>query len=292
MRTVDVEILKTPPCRLGEGPFWDVGLARLNWVDIESSRLHCMDTNETVVSTTLGVSALTAAFPVENGWMLVMDHGFGHLSEFDELTALDQPEASKGPRVRMNDAACDPQGRLWAGSTAIDCIEPIGSLFRVDLDGSVIRVLNGLTVSNGIAWSPDGQDFYLIDSIPGELWAWRFDPDDGALRDRRLIADDIGPGIPDGMAVDEEGCLWIACFGSGQVCRLSPQGNVISSVQLPVSFPTSVCFGGPRLDRLFVTTAQREQGEPHAGQLLTFDPRVTGLATQSYRGAPHGGLAK
>jgi len=282
---MDVDILTTPSCHLGEGPYWDVARARLSWVDIETSRLLCMDDTGTVASTQVDASALTAAFPMDEGWMLVMDHGFGHLSESGGLTTLIQPEVSKGPRLRMNDAACDSNGRLWAGSTSIDGTDPLGSLFRMDLDGSIIRVLTGLTVSNGMGWSPDGQDFYLIDSIPGLLWTWRFDPDDGALSARRLVTDVMGSGIPDGMAVDEEGCLWVACFGSAQVRRFSPHGDVIGEVQLPVTFPTSVCFGGPGFDQLYVTTAQRQEGEPHAGQLLVIDAGVAGLPTSSYRGS-------
>lgn len=280
-----MEILTTPPCQLGEGPFWDAGHARLSWVDIETSRLLRMDATGTVVATSVDTPALSAAFPLPDGWMLVMDHGFGHLSEAEELTMLVQPEAPKGPFLRMNDAACDSVGRLWAGSTSLGDAGAVGSLFRMGIDGSVTRMLTGLTVSNGMGWSPNGQEFYLIDSIPGLLWTWRFDPDDGALSSRRLVTDSVGPGIPDGMAVDEEGCLWIACFGSGRVRRLSPQGDFIGEVRLPVSYPTSVCFGGPRLDQLFVTTAQRQEGEPNGGQLLVIDAGVTGLAMSSYRGA-------
>ncbi len=277
--------MTTPPCQLGEGPFWDADQARLSWVDIETSRLLRMDADGTVAATSVGTTALSAAFPLEDGWMLVMSHGFGHMSEAEKLTVLVQPEAAKGPLLRMNDAACDAKGRLWAGSTSLEDGGAVGSLFRMDLDGSVTRMLTGLTVSNGMGWSPDGQDFYLIDSIPGLLWTWRFDPDDGALSARRLVTDSVGPGIPDGMAVDEEGCLWIACFGSARVRRLSPQGEFIGEVHLPVSFPTSVCFGGPRLDQLFVTTAQRQEGELNAGQVLVIDAGVTGLAMSSYRGA-------
>ena len=128
--------------------------------------------------------------------------------------------------------------------------------------------------------------FYLVDSVPGLLWSWRFEPDEGTLTERCLVSDNLGSGIPDGLAVDEEGYLWIAFFGSGRIRRFSPTGSLATEIQLPLRFPTSVCFGDPGLDTLFVTSAQGPQPESHAGQLLALDPSVSGLPTHSFGGLP------
>lgn len=284
MSAIDVHVLETPACILGEGPFWDDGLSRLSWVDIEASQLFWREQSGAVQTTQVNASSLSAAFPTVDGWLLVMDHGFGFQSPTQELVILEQPEAEMGARLRMNDAACDPWGRLWAGSMSISGSEPIGSLFRMSLDGSISRLVTGLTAANGMGWSPDGQNFYLVDSIPGLLWSWRFDPEVGTLTHRRLVSDTLGPGIPDGLAVDVEGCLWIAFFGSGRIRRFSQSGALDAEIPLPLRFPTSVCFGDPGLDTLYVTSAQGPEPERHAGQLLAIGTGVSGLPTNSFGG--------
>lgn len=284
MSAVDVQVLDTPVCSLGEGPFWDPDRNRLSWVDIDESRLFWREPSGAVDAMQVSASTLSAAFPASEGWLLVMDHGFGFLSATLGLVTLAQPEADMGTRLRMNDAACDPSGRLWAGSMSTSGREPIGSLLRMDLDGSVSRVITGLTSANGMGWSPDGRQFFLVDSIPGLLWSWTFEPDDGTLTQRRLVSADLGPGIPDGLAVDADGCLWIALFGSGRVRRFSPSGALAAEIHLPLRFPTSVCFGDLALDTLYVTSAQGSEPEQHAGQLLALKPGVSGLPTHSFDG--------
>lgn len=284
MSAVDVHVLDTPACILGEGPFWDADRSRLSWVDIDASRLFWRGPSGAVDAMQVSAGALSAAFPADDGWLLVMDHGFGFQSRSQGLVTLAQPETEMGARLRMNDAACDPSGRLWAGSMSISGSEPIGSLLRMDLDGSVSRVVTGLTVANGMGWSPDGRSFYLVDSIPGVLWSWRFEPDEGTLTERYLVSDDLGPGIPDGLTVDADGCLWIAFFGGGLIRRFSPSGALAAEFPLPLLFPTSVCFGDAGLDTLYVTSAQGPEPEPHAGQLLALDPGVSGLPAHSFGG--------
>jgi sugar lactone lactonase YvrE len=191
----------------------------------------------------------------------------------------------------MNDGACDPEGRFWAGSMAYDATPGAGSLFRVDRDGTLTTVLEGVTVSNGLAWDPDGRSLYYIDSATGGVDRFTYDRATGDVAGRRrMIEVPRELGEPDGMTVDADGCLWIALWNGGQVRRYDPGGRLLESVEVPVARPTSCAFGGRALDRLFVTTSRfgLDPGalseQPLAGALLVVDPGVRGLVTPPFAG--------
>jgi sugar lactone lactonase YvrE len=201
--------------------------------------------------------------------------------------------ASLPERVRFNDGACDPAGRFWAGTAATDSQTGTASLYRLDPDSSVTEVLTGLTESNGLGWSPDATVFYYTDS--GEersrIRAFSYDLDSGRLgRERDLIRFAPGDGIADGLAVDADGCLWIAMWDGGCVRQYSADGELLGRYPVPVSRPTCPGFGGPELDELFVTTAweglavERREAEPLAGHLLRTWPGVPGLAQACFGG--------
>jgi sugar lactone lactonase YvrE len=157
----------------------------------------------------------------------------------------------------MNDAKCDPHGRLWAGSTQMEFAGGQGALHMLDADWRHKIVLHGLTLPNGLGWSPDGRTFYLIDSIARELNAFDVTPGGCALSGRRVLTTfGEDAGLPDGMTVDSTGCLWIAMWGGGRIVRVSPEGSVIDVVPVPVAQPSSCAFGGPGLDVLYVTSAR------------------------------------
>jgi sugar lactone lactonase YvrE len=191
----------------------------------------------------------------------------------------------------MNDGACDPAGRFWAGSMAYDLAPGLGSLHVLDVDGSVRTVLTGLTISNGIGWSPDGGTMYLVDSGPKTVEAFDFDVDRGEISRRRTLVriDEGGPG-PDGLTVDDEGQLWVAVYGGAALRRYTPSGREVARVRLPVSQPTSCWFGGPGRDLLFVTTcwehldATQRAAQPDAGRVFLARPRATGPPATPYAG--------
>jgi sugar lactone lactonase YvrE len=198
--------------------------------------------------------------------------------------------------TRMNDGGCDAAGRFYAGTMAFDEREGAGTLYRLDLDGTVTTVREDLTVSNGLGWSPDGRTAYLADSGPGLVWAFDVDPGSGAFTGDRVLLDFSGPagadtdGVADGLTVDDEGCLWTALWGGGQVRRWSPEGELLAVVDVPVRQTTSCAFAGPGRDLLVISTSQQGMGEaaraaqPDAGRLFTVRPGVTGPAANPYRG--------
>lgn len=264
---------------LGEGPFWDATAARLSWVDISRGELWWADLGPDgaprhptrafggPVATTLGVAVPGTG----GGWTCGADGAVLLLD--DEGSVLDrlglEPET-----VRMNDGACDPAGRFWVGSKAHDNASGAGSLFRVDLDGTVTRVLRGLTIANGLGWSPDGTTMYVTDSAAGAVDAYAYDVDTGELGPSRpLLRLPAAEGAPDGLTVDADGYLWVAVWGGGAVRRYAPDGNLQSGLRVAASHVTSCTFVGSSLTDLVVTTARDEltaeqlAREPDAGRL-------------------------
>jgi sugar lactone lactonase YvrE len=167
----------------------------------------------------------------------------------------------------MNDGKCDPQGRFWAGTMATDLTVGRGALYRLDTDLTVTKVLDGLTVPNGLDWSEDGRTLYFIDSLdrPPGVDAFDFDGRPGSLSGRRRLVDmandSSGLGsmaVPDGMTVDAVGSLWVAVSGAGEVRCYSPVGQLTRVVEMPVAYPTSVAFGGEDLCDLYITTTSLE----------------------------------
>ena len=146
----------------------------------------------------------------------------------------------------MNDGACDPQGRLWAGTLADDFRPGGGALYRLDRDGRVELMLDGLTISNGLGWSPDGVTMYLADSGPRVVHAFRFDPLKGGISDGRVLVNVAEPlGAPDGLTVDANGDIWVAIYGGGRVQRYSPQGVLREELFVPAAQSTSCRVRGP-----------------------------------------------
>jgi sugar lactone lactonase YvrE len=192
---------------------------------------------------------------------------------------------------RMNDGKCDPAGRFWAGTMNLNAKNGAGGLYRLDPDHSVTRVLTGVTISNGLGWSPAGDRMYFIDTGLGGVDAFDFDPGTGECRNRRRLVDiPKDDGVPDGMAVDSQGYLWVAlCYGSA-VHRYSPTGKLDAVVRFPCSLITSCAFGGRDLSELYVTsgtlslTQEQHQEQPHAGALFHLRPGVAGLPPNAYRG--------
>ena len=279
---------------LGEGARWDAERGELVWVDILAGVLRRSvedgDRIRTIATVRIGepLGAVATVDPAAGGgWLLAAGRGFRHLAPDDSVTTLLDVEP---PDVRMNDAACDPQGRFWAGSMAYDSRPGGGRLLRCDPDGGVREVIGSATIANGIGWSPDGRILYHADSGAGMVTAYPFDP----------VTGDIGPGevlvrpeagVPDGLLVDDEGALWVALHGAGEVRRYAPDGATLTVVRLPVSQPTSVAIGGSSGRRLFVTTAWEgldEAGravQPDAGRLFAVDDvGVTAPPLRSYRG--------
>ncbi|MGR7025279.1 SMP-30/gluconolactonase/LRE family protein [Geodermatophilus sp. URMC 62] len=299
MLTLRAEPAAPPPADHGEGPVWDADRTELLWVDIAAGLLRraavdaageLTETGSARVGDTVGVVAPATA----GGWVAGAGGGFTHVAEDGTARVLlDLPAEGGGPDdggTRMNDGACDRAGRFYAGTMAFDERPGAGALYRLDTDGTVTTVLDGLTVSNGLGWSPDERTVYLADSGPGLVHAHRYDPDSGAFTDGRVLLETGGPdGVADGLTVDDEGCLWTAMWGGGQVRRWSPEGELLAVVEVPVARTSSCAFAGPGRDLLVISTSRGEEPEPDAGRLFTVRPGVTGPPAQPYRG-PLAGL--
>ena len=281
---------------LGEGARWDGRRGELLRVDILAGRVHrdtigddgsLVPVRDYRLPGTVGAIA-----PVEGdeGWLLATGRGLAHLSPDGTLRHVAEVAPA---RTRMNDAACDPQGRLWAGSLADDHHEGGGALYRLERDGRIDQVLDGLTIANGLGWSPDGATMYLADSGPRVIHAFDFDGEIGAIANgRTLLEVDEAVGTPDGLTVDAAGDLWVAIYGGGRVQRYSPDGALREELHVPARETTSCAFAGSGLHRLYVTTAtenwtdEQRRAEPTAGLVYRFDTDSHGRPAEPFRPDP------
>ena len=232
-----------------------------------------------------------AVAPVEgdDGWLLAGERRFLHLSPDGTVRPLTGSVASLG--TRLNDAACDPQGRFWAGTKAD---EPGGAaLYRFDGDGRTEMVRDGMTISNGLDWSPDGATMYLADSGTRTIHAFAFDPEAAPFPMKRVLVEvPEAVGAPDGLTVDTEGDLWVAIWGGWQVRRYSPDGVLRQELPIPAEQTSSCAFAGSGLHRLYVTTAtedwsdEQRRAEPGAGLVYRLDTGATGLPARAFRPNP------
>lgn len=291
--SVSVELVLDAKARLGEGPAWDARAGRLLWVDIENGLVHLFDPGPgsdraIAVGQMVGCAVPRAA----GGLMLGAQQGFATLDlQTEALTLIAQPEAHL-PENRINDGKCDPAGRFLAGTMALSLAPRAGSLYCLDLDLSVHRLLEGITVSNGLAWSADARTLYYIDTGTRAIAGFDYDVAAGALSNRRVMAQ-VPPelGYPDGMTIDDEGYLWVGHWDGWAVCRWDPAtGQMRQRVPVPVARVTSCAFGGPNLDDLYITTAwtgltdvQRAE-QPLAGGLFRCRPGVRGSAAVPFAG--------
>jgi sugar lactone lactonase YvrE len=271
---------------LGEGARWDARRGELLRVDILAGRVYRdrVDPDGLLdpVQTYELPGSVGAVSPIEadDGWILAAGQGFVHLSVNGSL----RPIADVAPAgTRMNDGACDPQGRLWAGTLAEDHREGGGALYRLDCNGHTEMVLRDLTISNGLGWSPKGTTMYLVDSGPRVIYAFAFEAERGTISRRKIfatVAEDVG--APDGMTVDAAGDLWVAIYGGGRIHRYTPDGVLRQVLTVPAEQTTSCAFAGPGLHWLYVTTGtegwshDERSAEPAAGVVYRLDTNATG----------------
>ena len=286
----EYDVAVEPPAQLGEGPRWDAQTGTLLWVDILGRRLHRYDPALGRDDWVQLDRLVSAALPRASGHPLLgLPDGF-YEADGRDLSLVVPLEADR-PENRTNDAACDPQGRLWAGTMALDEHTPTAGLYRIDTDLTVTKVVDGTTISNGLGWSPGRDRFYFIDSPTRRIDVFDHDAGSGAIENRRpLAAVQVRDAVPDGLAVDAEGCIWAALHGGWGLNRYSPAGELMGHVELPVARVTSCCFGGSDLRDFYVTTrreglSERELREqPLAGVLLRLDVGVAGLPTHAFAG--------
>jgi sugar lactone lactonase YvrE len=241
---------------LPEGPCWDAAAGTLYWVDIPAGRVHALDESGGQRSWRAGQPVGAVAGRAGGGLVLAVRDGFAALDiATGQTSALAGVEQNR-PGNRMNDGACDRAGRFFAGTKAEDDAPKAGALYRLDPDHVVTRVIADVTISNGIGWSPDERLMYYVDSPTRTVDVFDYDPGSGAIGDRRTFARvQAADAMPDGLAVDAEGGVWVALWGGSAVHRYDAAGRLDQVVEVPHANVTSCAFGGPGLDVLYVTAA-------------------------------------
>lgn len=288
----EVEVVLDARAAVGEGPVWVDERAELLWVDIPRGLVHRYDpktgSHETLA---VGQPVGAVARRVDGGLVLAVRDGFALLDPGEHEVRLISSVERENEENRMNDGRCDSGGRFWAGTMAFDMRPRAGALYRLDENLRVEKVLDGVSVSNGIGWSLDDTAMYFIDSGAHGVDEFDYDAATGTIANRRRLVD-VSPevGLPDGMAVDAEGHLWVAIWGGSAVHRYRPDGTLGTVVHLPAAQITSCAFGGRDLGDLYVTSARDGLGagelaeQPHAGALFRVRPGVIGRAAHPFKG--------
>jgi sugar lactone lactonase YvrE len=279
-------VVVSPGALLGEGPVWDGAREEVVWVDVDRGLVHRYSpATGRDVALEVGQEVGCAVPRAAGGLMLALRDGFAVLEPGATEPRIVAPIEADRPASRMNDGAVDGRGRFWAGTMSLAGHTRTASLYRLDPDLRVTRMLSGLSISNGLGWSPGGGRLYHVDTPRRRVEVFEFDLDAGTIG-RRCAPIDVAPehGKPDGLAVDAEGGIWVALWGGGAVQRYTPDGVLDERLELPVSQVTSCCFGDRDLITLYVTSAARGQGadESLAGALFAFRPGVAGLPSPPF----------
>jgi sugar lactone lactonase YvrE len=279
-----VEQLTDPVAYHGEGPVWSPRWGGLRWVDMLAGDLLFLNGDGGVDRRNVG-SVVAAVRPRRGGGaVLGVERGFALEDQSGSITSL--PALWSSTSVRMNEGGCDPDGRFYCGSMAYDQQPGAASLYRLDPDLTTRTVLTGVTISNGLEWSPDGSHAYYNDTATHRISVFDYDGANG-LTHPRTFAEIPDDGSPDGLTVDSEGGVWTAIFDGGRVHRYSPDGVLDAVLEVPARKVTACAFGGAGLDELFITTSREglEDGDdPLAGSLFRARPGVAGLPVREFAG--------
>jgi sugar lactone lactonase YvrE len=281
---VRAEQVTGPVAYHAEGPVWSDRWGGLRWVDMLAGDVLSLAADGTVRRRHVGGVAAALRPRGDGGAVIAVERGFTLEDADGTLTPLQPVWSDAG--VRMNEGGCDPDGRFWCGSMAYDQRPGAAALYRLDPDGTVRGVLEGVTVSNGLDWSPDGSLAYYDDTATHRVDVFDYDRDAG-LTGRRPFVQLPDDGNPDGLTVDAEGGVWVALYGSGVVHRYTPAGVLDDVVEVPTAQVTACTFGGPRLDQLFVTTSREGLApgdDPLAGSLFRSDVGIAGLPVREFAG--------
>ena len=289
----DVRVAVAAASLLGESPVWHSREQVLYYCDIPGHRLQRFDPRSGELRHWQFDTDVACLAPALNGTLLLaMRDGLWHFDPVSGERALAAPPPYDLKNERFNDGKCDPQGRFWVG-TIYEPREPALASLNRFWRGHIERVIEDVTVLNGLAWSPNGRTMHWSDTKAHTIFAADFDPVSGTISRKRVFAsfpkkqpgqplDDYG-GRPDGAAMDVEGCYWAAMFEGQRVVRISPDGDIVREVMLPVRCPTMPCFGGPDLKTLYITSSRENRPaaelieQPYAGCVLALDVDVPGL---------------
>lgn len=269
----------------GEGPVWWPGWGGLRWVDMLAGDVLSLTSGGAIARRHVG-SVAAAVRPRRNGGAVIgVERGFALEDASGSIVTLEP--LWNHDRTRMNDGACDPDGRFYCGSMGYDGAAGAGSLYRLDPDRSVHVVVEAVTISNGLDWSPDNRLAYYNDTETYRVGVFDYRPEEGLTERRTFVEIDPDDGGPDGLTVDAEGGVWVALNGGGVVHRYAPDGALDAVVDVPVRQVTACTFGGPDLDQLYITTSRENlatDAEPAAGSLFLASVEVVGQPVRVFDG--------
>jgi sugar lactone lactonase YvrE len=292
--TPKADLVHDARASLGEGALWDAASRRLLWVDILGKSVGLFDPVAGDNRSLQLESFVGTVVPAQGGDLMVaVREGFARLARTTgKVSGLRRPEGHDPRAVRFNDGKCDPAGRFWAGTMAIDESGRQGALYCLDTTGGISRKVESVAISNGMAWSHDQRTMYYIDTPTSAVAAFDYNVDTGAIGNRRVafpVPQKLG--WPDGMTIDADGMLWIALWDGWAVTRWDPRkGRLLEVIPLPVARVTSCAFGGADLGTLYVTSArvgiadEALRSQPQAGSIFALDVRVKGVPAFAYRG--------
>lgn len=279
------EQLTDPVAYHGEGPVWSPSWGGLRWVDMLAGDVLSLAADGTVGRRHVGSVAAAVRPRRGGGAVIAVERGFALEQPDGTLTEL-EPLWSD-PNLRMNEGGCDPDGRFYCGSMAYDRTPGAAALHRLDPDGTTHVVLEQLTISNGLDWSPDGSRAYYVDTDTGRVDVFDYSRDDGLHNRRPFVHISADDGRPDGLTVDSEGGLWVALHRGGAVHRYDEDATLSAVVEVEPRKVTACTLGGDRLDRLFITTSREDLApgdDPLAGSLFYVDVGVPGLPVREFAG--------
>ena len=276
----------------GEGPVWDAEKGHLYWVDLLQGKYHKGDLNNLEIETfSVGQPLGVLALRKEGGLVMGVRDGIGFYNEKNRAFQLIEPSPEHdNPKVRFNDGAIDPKGRFFAGTMEWDGAEDIGKLFRLNLDLSWDLLQGNIFITNGMGWNPQQDTYFMIDTMAQVMYAYDYELKTGAISNRRVHIQFGKDEFPDGMTIDREGGFWIALWGGGKIIHLDQKGKLIKEIPVPVSHPTSCCFGGPDLKTLFITSSKLPLSEverqtcPLAGRTFVVQTEVMGQLEPKFNG--------
>lgn len=243
------ELVADCRCSVGEGPVWDERDGAMLWVDIVTGDVfHLALSSGELARMSLGQEVSAVIPRASGGYLLTLQDGVAAVASIAQEAPVEllAPVELGRPENRLNDAKCDPAGRLWGGTMARERTPGRGALYRLDADLALTRVLDGVTLSNGLGWSPDGMRMYFVDSVPRTVDVLDFDLHTGAASGRRRLIDVPAElGSPDGLAVDSEGAIWLAVWGSGAVYRHAPDGELVEVFAMPTATSPAAASAAP-----------------------------------------------
>jgi sugar lactone lactonase YvrE len=282
---VRAEQVTGPVTYHGEGPVWSESWGGLRWVDMLAGDVLSLAADGTIDRRHVGNVAAALRPRRQGGAVIAVERGFALEDADGAIRYLG--ELWTDTHVRMNEGGCDPDGRFYCGSMAYDQRPGAGALYRLDPDDSVHVVLENVTISNGLEWSPDGSLAYYNDTPTQRVDVFDYDGESGLTGRRPFAEIPAEAGGPDGLTVDEEGGVWVALYGGGAVRRYNPEGVLDEVIEVPAEQVTACTFGGSNLDQLFITTSREGLGggeDPLAGSVFRSAVGVASLPVREFAG--------